>query len=102
MLAERSDEERDAIAAEAEQIRTAIAHYRRTLAEVRRARTLTQETMAEALGTSQGEVSRVENASDLYLSTLARYVSAMGGELSLVARFGDDDPVTLAVGHVCA
>lgn len=79
-----------------------MAHYKRMLAQVRkaRARALTQKSMAEAFGTSQGEVSRVENASDLYLSTLARYVSAMGGELSLVARFGDDDAVALAVGDV--
>lgn len=72
-----------------------IADYEATMAELRRARQLTQVALAEALGTSQGEVSRIERQTDLYLSTLSRYVEAMGGELELVARFDDGERVAV-------
>ena len=48
----------------------------------------TQAEMAEALGSSQSRVSDLERQGDHRLSTLRRYVEALGGELSLVARFG--------------
>jgi transcriptional regulator with XRE-family HTH domain len=57
------------------------------LGDLRRARQLTQETLAETLGMSQSEVSKVERRSDLYVSTLRRYIEAMGGELQIFARF---------------
>jgi hypothetical protein len=44
-------------------------------------------------------VSRVENAADLYVSTLARYVEALGGHLELTAVFPDQVvPVELPSG----
>jgi transcriptional regulator with XRE-family HTH domain len=57
------------------------------LQELRRARQLSQEALAEALGASQPEVSKIEHRTDLYVSTLRRYVEAMGGELEITARF---------------
>jgi transcriptional regulator with XRE-family HTH domain len=67
--------------------------YFRGLADVRRARDLTQEELAEALGIKQTSVSKIERAherhADLYLSTLRRFIEAMGGELKLVAAFPD-------------
>lgn len=57
------------------------------LSEIRRARRMTQETLAEALGMSQSEVSKVERRTDVCVSTLRRYIEAMGGELEIVARF---------------
>jgi transcriptional regulator with XRE-family HTH domain len=57
------------------------------LGELRRARDYTQTTLAELLGTSQGEVSKIEQRADMYVSTLRRYVEAMGGSLDIVARF---------------
>ena len=57
------------------------------LRDLRRARQLTQETLAETLGMSQSEVSKVERRTDLYVSTLRRYIEAMGGELQIFARF---------------
>jgi predicted transcriptional regulator len=48
----------------------------------------TQAEIAEALGSSQSRVSDLERQGDHRLSTLRRYVEALGGELSLVARFG--------------
>ena len=51
--------------------------------------------MAEVLGVGQDSVSRLEQRSDLLISTLRNYVEAMGGKLSLVAEFPDKEPVIL-------
>jgi len=66
-----------------------------TLRDLRKARDLTQERMAELLSIGQDSVSRLEQRSDLLLSTLRSYVNAMGGSLELVARFPDRPTVTL-------
>jgi len=39
------------------------------------------------LGVGQDTISRIERRSDMLLSTLRRYVEAMGGKLQLVAEF---------------
>jgi len=49
----------------------------------------TQTEIAEAAEMSQGEVSRLEQRRDYLVSTLRRYVEALGGELEIVANFGD-------------
>jgi transcriptional regulator with XRE-family HTH domain len=67
-----------------------------TLQELRRARKLTQVSVAKALGITQDSVSRLEKRSDLLLSTLRKTVQAMGGNLSLVAEFPDRAPVVLS------
>ena len=60
-----------------------------TLAELRKARELTQVALANALETTQSGVSRIEHQTDLYLSTLRSYIEAMGGSLELSAVFPD-------------
>ena len=67
-----------------------------SLRELRRAHKLTQERIAETLGIGQDQVSRLEQRSDLLLSTLRSYVEAMGGRLTLVAEFPDHKPVVLS------
>ena len=67
-----------------------------TLQELRRARKLTQVSVAKELGITQDSVSRLEQRSDLLLSTLRKTVKAMGGNLSLVAEFPDREPVVLS------
>ena len=67
-----------------------------TLRELRKARQLTQVSVARELGISQDGVSRLEQRSDLLLSTLRRTVEAMGGSLSLIATFPDRPPVELS------
>jgi len=75
--------------------RERVDEYRRlmdaivTLYRLREQRGLTEVDVAKALDVTQGNVSRVENAADLYLSTLARYVEALGGKLELNAVFPD-------------
>ena len=66
-----------------------------TLRELRKARRLTQAKVAAELGITQDGVSQLEQRSDLLLSTLRKTVEAMGGNLSLVARFPDRPPVQL-------
>jgi transcriptional regulator with XRE-family HTH domain len=58
------------------------------LAEIRRAAGRTQVELATALGTSQGQISRIERQSDLLLSTLRAYLTALGVEASLVVLVG--------------
>ena len=67
-----------------------------TLRELRRARRLTQAHVAAELGITQDGVSRLEQRTDLLLSTLRKTIEAMGGTLSLVARFPDRPPVELS------
>jgi transcriptional regulator with XRE-family HTH domain len=59
------------------------------LHELRRARQLSQEQLAEELGATQPEISKIERRTDMYVSTLRRFVEAMGGELDIIARFPD-------------
>ena len=59
------------------------------LAEIRKAIGMTQAELASKLDVAQGSVSKVENAADMYLTTLRKYVEALGGELHLTARFAD-------------
>jgi transcriptional regulator with XRE-family HTH domain len=57
------------------------------LQELRRALDLTQQQVAATLGINQVAVSKMEGQTDMYVSTLRRFVEAMGGELRIVARF---------------
>ena len=64
------------------------------LAQLRKARGLTQETVAELLSVSQAEVSKMERRSELYIGTLKKFIEAMNGELVVAARFAV--PIKLA------
>ena len=46
--------------------------------------------VARILGITQSRVSKLERAEDLNVSTLERYVAALGGELRVDARIGND------------
>ena len=69
--------------------RTARGTLALPLGELRRSRELTQNMLARSMRTSQSEVSKLEQRTDTYVSTLHAYVKALGGELELVARFRD-------------
>ena len=57
------------------------------LDELRAARELTQQQLARTLGVNQPAVSRIESKADMYVSTLASFVKAMGGKLEIRAVF---------------
>ena len=90
-------------AAKAEAARVA-AELRKELPlhQLRQALKLSQEKVAEELGVTQAAVSRLEHRPDLFVSTLRRFIEAMGGELEVRAHF-PTGTVTLAdlgmVGH---
>lgn len=63
--------------------------------ELRKARQITQAQLAKTLGVNQEQVSRIEKRTDMHISTLRRAVEAMGGELTLTAKFPDGAPITL-------
>ena len=67
-----------------------------TLRDLRKAMGKTQVAMAARLRMKQENVSRVEQRTDMLLSTLAGYVDALGGRLRLVAEFEGRPPVNLS------
>jgi DNA-binding XRE family transcriptional regulator len=89
----RSDPARsERVAAHRQAMEDALA-----LAEIRARRELTQQDIARVLETSQANISRIERQHDLYLSTLAHYVEALGGTLKVSAVF-DDEEVEIGAG----
>jgi hypothetical protein len=59
------------------------------LQELRRARHLTQVTLARNLKVQQSAISKMENRTDMYISTLRNMIKAMGGDLEILAKFPD-------------
>ena len=58
-----------------------------TLHELRRARALTQLDLARALNVNQPAISKLEQRTDVYVSSLRSYIEAVGGRLRIVAEF---------------
>lgn len=61
------------------------------LHQIRNARRMTQTRLAELLEMDQGNISKLEQRTDMYLSTLRSYVEAMGGALEIRAVFPEGD-----------
>ena len=61
------------------------------LGEVRKAMSLTQANLAAELHIKQAALARLENRTDMYISSLRKYITALGGELDIVAHFPDGD-----------
>ncbi|MEM9554173.1 MAG: helix-turn-helix domain-containing protein [Acidobacteriota bacterium] len=57
------------------------------LRAIREALGKTQSEMAETLSVAQSQLSRLENRSDHLVSSLRRYVEALGGQLEITAVF---------------
>ncbi len=69
-----------------------VAEHRRlveemSLHQLRKARELTQTKIAEELHMGQGDVSKLERRTDMYVSTLASYLQAVGADLEIRAVF---------------
>jgi len=77
---------RAAIARAKERARAQIEEM--TLSELRRGLNLTQVDAARAAEMTQSELSRLEARGDHRISTLRRYVEALGGHLEVAAVFG--------------
>ncbi|MBZ6078064.1 XRE family transcriptional regulator [Microvirga puerhi] len=70
------------------------------LAEVRRALQLSQDELAQTLNIGQASVAKLEKRADMYLSTLRRFIEAIGGELEIVARFQDHSVKIKSLGEL--
>jgi len=81
-----SKERLDRIAKKTESLKKEMA-----LQELRQALDMTQTELAEKLHVNQAAISKFENQSDIYISTLRRILSGMGGELRVTAHFAEGD-----------
>jgi DNA-binding XRE family transcriptional regulator len=61
------------------------------LSQIRQTAGLSQEEVASRLGIKQPTLSRMESQDDMQISTLQRLVSALGGELQIVAHLPGRD-----------
>jgi len=50
---------------------------------------VTQEELAESAEMNQSQISKLEKRKDHKLSTMRRIVESLGGELEVIANFGD-------------
>ena len=94
VMAALPKERRKAIEARGAEL-LARVQRRMTMAELRKGRKISQATVAEALGIGQMQISRLEQRKDPRLSTMQRTVAAMGGKLTMLVTFPDQEPVVL-------
>jgi len=66
-----------------------------TLRDLRLALKKTQEDLSATLHIKQDGISRLEKRSDMLISTLNKYITAMGGTLKLTAEFPNRPPVEI-------
>ena len=95
MLESFTAEERQEIARLSQVLRLELE----ALDQLRHAIERTQTSLGERLGVKREDLSRLEQPSDLLLSTLSRYVAECGGKLSIVVEYPDRPPVALTGIH---
>ena len=66
------------------------------LAEVRKARGLTQQQVADRMGVTKGRVSQIEQGKISGQEVLARFAEALGGKLHQAIYFDDGDIAAIA------
>ncbi len=57
------------------------------LSEVRKLTGKSQQQVADAIGIKQPSLSKLEKQADMQISTLQKIVTALGGELEVLAKF---------------
>ena len=71
------------------------------LNELRNARGLSQQMLADLLHIQQPAIAKLEKRTDMYISTLRSHIRAMGGELDVIARFPDGDVKISNFAEIC-
>ncbi|SDY41800.1 Helix-turn-helix [Micromonospora pattaloongensis] len=90
---ERAGGEQAVDAGKQELLASVVGHR---LAEVRRARGLTQQQVADRMGITKGRVSQIEQGKISGQDVLARYAAALGGRLHQAIYFDDGDIAAIA------
>lgn len=67
--------------------RTKVLLREMLLSELRKATGYSQKELATKLKMKQPSLSKLENASDMQVTTLQKIVGALGGEVEIVCRF---------------
>ena len=83
----------------------AIAAYRAGATEevgdalkgLRKMSGITQNEMAKRLNVQQSAISKIESSNDIHLSTIKKYVEALGAMLRIDASFASDTPLALKI-----
>ena len=88
IIEEFSDEDQKFVQRKASVLADEMIRHADSLAEVRTALVKTQDEVARVLKVKQNAVAQLEKRSDLLLSTLRKYVEAMGGELAVAVKTG--------------
>jgi predicted transcriptional regulator len=88
IIEEFSSEDQALIQSKASVMAEEMIRHADSLAEVRQALVKTQDEVARVLNVKQNAVAQLEKRSDLLLSTLRKYVEAMGGELVVAVKTG--------------
>ena len=66
------------------------------LGDLRKVKGITQEQVAKRIGSRQVQISRLEKRSDIKMSTLEKYLAALGAKIEVFAFFPDSGPFRLA------
>ncbi|MBE9211731.1 helix-turn-helix transcriptional regulator [Plectonema cf. radiosum LEGE 06105] len=70
-----------------------LALLKLTLSELRESLGHTQSDVANNMGVVQSALSKIEHQDDIQISTLSRYIKSLGGSLTIIARFPDQEVV---------
>ncbi|MCC5600788.1 helix-turn-helix domain-containing protein [Nostoc favosum] len=70
-----------------------LALLKLTLSELRESLGHTQSDVAKNMGVVQSALSKIEHQEDIQISTLSRYIKSLGGSLTIIARFPDQEVV---------
>lgn len=70
-----------------------LALLKLTLSELRESLGHTQSDIAKNMGVVQSALSKIEHQEDIQISTLSRYIKSLGGSLTIIARFPDQEVV---------
>ena len=93
LMAKQSPESQVRIAAKVEEMRQTIA-----LHQLREELNISQTEMAAAMGIKQPTLAKMEQAdNDPRLSTLKRYVAALGGELSIDVKLPNGNRIAFQI-----
>lgn len=72
-----------------------LASSYQSLQDLRKALGCSQVSLAEALDIHQVNISKIENRSDIKLSTLNDYLAALGGKLKIIAEFPGEQTIEI-------